>query len=248
MAVFLTGSGLIVQAVQPGTITSRRPGHSPLVRRAEASPDLLDKWTRATASRTGTANEASSSNKNWNTERWQHEWSKQESADVMERRRVGILSVQETRWKGNKAKDIGNGYKLLYSGADETGRSGVGIVITKEMKENIVGIERKSERIMKARLCCGGHILNVVSAYAPQTGCSEEVKNKFWRDMDEVMTSTEIEERQHKLVVSDLLLRRVGMGKEVVQLKIKWWQLEEQEIRERFKEAVLRVFRLAEDV
>ena len=38
------------------------------------------------------------------------------------------------------------------------------------------------------------------------------------------------------------------MGKKVAQPKIKWWRLEEQEIRERFKEAVLRNIRLAEDV
>ena len=118
-----------------------------------------------------------------------------EVADAMERRKVDILCVLETRWRGNKAKDIGSGYKLLYSGADERGRSGIGIVFSKEMKENIVGVERKNERIMKLKLCCGGHTLNVVSAYAPQTRCSEEVKNKFWREMDEVMTSTDIEER-----------------------------------------------------
>ncbi|XP_064083057.1 craniofacial development protein 2-like [Macrobrachium nipponense] len=116
-----------------------------------------------------------------------------EVADVMERR-VDILCVQKTKWRGNKAKDIGNGYNLLHSRADETGRSSVGIVISKEMKENIVGTERKSERLMKLRLCCRGHILNVVSAYAPQTRCIEDVKKKFWRDMDEVMTSTEVEE------------------------------------------------------
>ena len=76
-----------------------------------------------------------------------------EVVDVMERRKVDILCVQETRWRGNKAKDIGSGYKLLYSGADERGRSGVGIVCSKEVKENIVGVEKKSERIMTLKLC-----------------------------------------------------------------------------------------------
>ena len=66
-----------------------------------------------------------------------------EVADVMDRRKVDILCVQETRWRGNKAKDIGSGYKLLYSGADERGRNGVGIVFSKEMKENVVGVEEE---------------------------------------------------------------------------------------------------------
>ena len=53
---------------------------------------------------------------------------------------------------------------------------------------------------------------------------------------------------QHRLVVSDFLIRRIDQGKKNVQPKIKWWRLKDQEIRERFKEAVLRSIRLANDV
>ena len=38
-----------------------------------------------------------------------------ELADLMERRKVGVLCVQETRWKGDKAKELGGGCKLLRS-------------------------------------------------------------------------------------------------------------------------------------
>ena len=44
-----------------------------------------------------------------------------ELADKMERRKFDILCVQETRWKRNKARDIGGGYKLFFSGANERG-------------------------------------------------------------------------------------------------------------------------------
>ena len=54
-----------------------------------------------------------------------------ELADMMERMKVGVLCVQETRWKGNKARELGGDYKLFYSGADERGRNGVGIVLSK---------------------------------------------------------------------------------------------------------------------
>lgn len=60
------------------------------------------------------------------------------------------------------------------------------------MKKNVVEVERKSCSIMKVKLCCGGHILNVVSVYAPRVGCDEEVKNRFWREM---VTLIETEER-----------------------------------------------------
>ena len=36
-----------------------------------------------------------------------------ELADMMERRKIGVLCIQETRWKGNKARLLGGGCKLL---------------------------------------------------------------------------------------------------------------------------------------
>ena len=40
--------------------------------------------------------------------------------------------MQETRWKGNKARELGGDCKLFYSAADESGRNGVDIVLSKE--------------------------------------------------------------------------------------------------------------------
>ena len=39
-----------------------------------------------------------------------------ELADVLNRRRIAIACLQETRWKGSKAKELGDGYKLYYHG------------------------------------------------------------------------------------------------------------------------------------
>ena len=41
-------------------------------------------------------------------------------------------SVQESRWKGNKASELGGYCKLLYRGADERGRNGVGMALSKK--------------------------------------------------------------------------------------------------------------------
>ena len=41
-------------------------------------------------------------------------------------------SVQESRWKGNKANELGGYCKLLYRGADERGRNGVGMALSKK--------------------------------------------------------------------------------------------------------------------
>ena len=34
----------------------------------------------------------------------------------MKTRRIDVMCVQETRWGGNKARELGDGCKLFYSG------------------------------------------------------------------------------------------------------------------------------------
>ncbi|VDO85963.1 unnamed protein product [Heligmosomoides polygyrus] len=46
----------------------------------------------------------------------------------MKRRRVEVLCLQETRWKGVKAKEMGERVKLFYNGEDTKG-NGAGIAI-----------------------------------------------------------------------------------------------------------------------
>lgn len=125
-----------------------------------------------------------------------------ELADLMREKKVDVVCVQETRWKGNKAKELGDGYKLYYSGANKQGRNGVGIVLSSELKNSVIEVHRKNDRIIRLKICYGGEILNIISAYAPQVGCTEEEKGNFWRDMDGIMQ--ELEEHERVIVGADL--------------------------------------------
>ncbi|KAK3528544.1 hypothetical protein QTP70_002788 [Hemibagrus guttatus] len=117
-----------------------------------------------------------------------------ELADVMERRKVDILCVQETRWKGSKAHSIGAGFKLFYYGVDSK-RNGVGVVLKEEFVKNVLEVKRVSDRVMSLKLEIEGVMLNVVSGYAPQVGCELEEKERFWSELDEVMESIPTGER-----------------------------------------------------
>ncbi|KAK3539760.1 hypothetical protein QTP70_013192 [Hemibagrus guttatus] len=102
----------------------------------------------------------------------------------MERKKVDILYVQETRWKGSKARSIGAGFKLFYYGVDSK-RNGVGVVLKEEFVRNVLEVKRVSNRVM----------LNVVSGYAPQVGCELEEKERFCSELDEVIESIPTGER-----------------------------------------------------
>ncbi|KAK3558853.1 hypothetical protein QTP86_030443 [Hemibagrus guttatus] len=121
-------------------------------------------------------------------------WKGRELADMMERRKVDILCVQETRWKGSKARSIGAGFKLFYYGVDSK-RNGVGVVLKEEFVRNVLEVKRVSDRVMSLKLEIEGVMLNVVSGYAPQVGCELEEKERFWSELDEVMESIPTGER-----------------------------------------------------
>ncbi|XP_063883924.1 uncharacterized protein LOC135112904 [Scylla paramamosain] len=106
-----------------------------------------------------------------------------EVADVMKRRNINILCVQETRWRGNKARDVGDEYKLFYIGAKKEEKGGVGVVLNAVWKKHIVNVNRCSDRVMSIELMYRKVTVNIISAYAPQVCCSIEEKEDFWEQM-----------------------------------------------------------------
>ncbi|KAJ8375265.1 hypothetical protein SKAU_G00058450 [Synaphobranchus kaupii] len=113
---------------------------------------------------------------------------------MMERRKIDILCVQETRWKGSKARNIGRGYKLFYHGVDGR-RNGVGVILKEEYARGVLEVRRVSDRVIALKLVREGVMVNVISAYAPQVGCEIEEKEEFWSVLDEVVESVPARER-----------------------------------------------------
>ena len=104
------------------------------------------------------------------------------------------MCLQETKWKGSKARNIGGGCKLFYSGAYGR-KNGIGIVLREELAESVLEVKRVSDRLMAMKLKVKGSILNTISTYAPQVNNSMEEKNDFWEDLDGLIESISKEER-----------------------------------------------------
>ncbi|GJV39828.1 cytochrome P450 98A2-like protein [Tanacetum coccineum] len=116
-----------------------------------------------------------------------------ELVDALERHRVDIACFQETKWKGSSNKEV-NGYKLWYSGS-HTARNGVGVILRACLKDKVVHVNRCSDRIISLTLVIEGETVNVISAYAPQVGLSEEEKKAFWDSLDEVVRESPTDQR-----------------------------------------------------
>ena len=118
-----------------------------------------------------------------------------EIVDTMIRRRVNILCVQKTKWVGQKAKEVENtGFKLWYTG-EVRNKNGVDILIDKNLQNKVVDVRRRGDRIILVKLVVGKAVLNVISAYAPQVGLSEEAKRKFWEDLDVMVRNVHSSEK-----------------------------------------------------
>ena len=106
-----------------------------------------------------------------------------EVADALEKRKVKVCCVQETRWKGEGTRILrtktGGKYKLFWKGCSE-GVSGVGVIVSEEFIDKVVEVTRVSERLMMVKLIVGKCLMNVVATYTPQTGRSQEEKDNFW--------------------------------------------------------------------
>ena len=113
---------------------------------------------------------------------------------MMEQRNVDILCLQETKWKGNKARNIGGGCKLFYNGADGR-KNGMRIFVREELVESVLEVKRVLDRLMAMKLDVKGSILNIVSAYAPQVNNRMEEKNDFWEDLDGLIENITKEKR-----------------------------------------------------
>ncbi|KAI5621014.1 separin isoform X1 [Silurus asotus] len=131
-----------------------------------------------------------------------------EVADMMEKRKVDMLCVQETKWKGSKSRNIGGGFKLFYHGVDGK-RNGVGVILKEEYSKSVVEVKRVSDRVMIVKLEVEGMMINVISAYAPQVDCEMKEKKRFWSELDEVVEGVP---RNERLVIGADFNGHVGEG------------------------------------
>jgi exonuclease III len=107
--------------------------------------------------------------------------------DTVIRRRVDFLCVQETKWTGLNANEVENtGFKLWYIGKERS-RNGVCILIDKSLKNEVVVVRRQGDGIIMIKLVFGDLVLNVISAYIPQVGLSDNIKRRLWEDLEDMV-------------------------------------------------------------
>ena len=80
--------------------------------------------------------------------------------------------------RGTKQNSWG-GCKLLCSGTNEQEWNGVGIVLSKELKEDLISVSRNGDPVMTIELGLEEMVVNIMCACAPQVGCIKNEKETF---------------------------------------------------------------------
>ena len=103
----------------------------------------------------------------------------------------GSTCVQETKWKGDRARKMAEGYKMLHAGG--VGRSnGVGLIVNVEISKEVVRMERWQGRIIVVWMMIRQHnrpsmALCVICGYASQTRRTEAEKEAFREEMERLV-------------------------------------------------------------
>ncbi|VDO65961.1 unnamed protein product [Heligmosomoides polygyrus] len=95
----------------------------------------------------------------------------------------------ETRWSCRKSRDIGSGLSF-------------GIIVSERFRDSIVSAERFDDRLMKIFVATKERLYHFFSAYAPQSGCSDQTKDEFWNLLDE--KTAEVPSKDVIIVAGDL--------------------------------------------
>ena len=104
---------------------------------------------------------------------------------VMKDRKINILYLQETKWVGEKDKDI-DGYKLGYTGK-VSHMNDVGIIVDEIWKKNVVEVYRSGDRVLSIKMVVEDDIINIISAYAPHIGEELLIKEQFWDELEKMI-------------------------------------------------------------
>ena len=126
----------------------------------------------------------------------------EEVIEVMEERKLKIIGMSETRYKGQGNKTIHDNYSIYYKGRDEDSRHGVAIMLNEEMSKYVEKVYYVNERIIALRLKISNIRMGIIQVYAPQQGRPTAEKDKFYNDLQE--TYDDMNCTENTIIMGDL--------------------------------------------
>ena len=104
----------------------------------------------------------------------------------MQRFKLSILGVSETRWTGAGKITFPTGQVLCYSGREDNQHlEGVGLIVDREARKSLMEWEPVNSRIIRARFMSRTAKFTIIQCYAPTEETEEESKEEFYSKLQE---------------------------------------------------------------
>ena len=117
--------------------------------------------------------------------------------------KLDLLGITETHIPGTGSELLDNGSLLIHSGRlDGIRRQGVGLSLSKRIKNSLISYMPISERVLTARLHSKHLNISVVVVYAPTEVASDNDKDEFYQQLSSVFD--ELPRHDLKLLLGDL--------------------------------------------
>lgn len=122
-----------------------------------------------------------------------------ELENAFKEKKVSILGLAEIRRKNEKIIQLKSGNILCHS--DSTGgQRGVGFLIDKKFKDQIVEFKSISERLAILKVeQKEGYTLTLIQVYAPTSTSSEEESKSFYKTLSEIVTLNEPSKKKYSV-------------------------------------------------
>ena len=106
-----------------------------------------------------------------------------ELVKMMNRRKMEVLCGQQTKWRGDRPRNMAEVYKMLHAGGD--GRStGVGIIVNEEISKEVVRVGRWQGRIIAVWMMIRQQKVCIICVYGPQACRTEAEKEAFREEVE----------------------------------------------------------------
>lgn len=104
-----------------------------------------------------------------------------------------ILGLSEVRRKGENQITLNSSHLLHYRGEEDVAQGGVGFVVHKNHKQNIIKIHSVSPRVIYLILKLNKRYnVKIIQVYAPTTDYDDEVVEGFYEDVSTAMQQDKV--------------------------------------------------------
>lgn len=106
-----------------------------------------------------------------------------EVTDQQSKYRVDIMAVQEVRWKGSGTIDS-NAHTMYYCGNKDVHSLGTGFIVSRRMKERVIGFKPVSERMCVLRVQGSAFNVSFICAHAPTEANGRADNDQFYEQLE----------------------------------------------------------------